>query len=348
MRKAVTMLLILVMLSSVMGSALAVKINKEQIKSGIFDVQKGFHLENLSVGMTVVHYDGWTKVYVSGKEIFSIDENKVEYTLTPLGPKKASYIFEVPSGSYVVKQGNVIKVYDKNRTCILKIIDHRKRLKDIGTVVASSNLNGWIEDGYNWNINSLDYFEAYLNVPKSPPSPEYNTVNFLFNGIEPNTGDSIVQPVLEWNRHANNKWTISAWAVYRNGDAIYSTPLTVSEGDTIKGTMEWKDDYDPVIADCWYVEVKDSTTNKVTSLYSNAVWRDNDLAVFVTLEGYNIKDNSDICGDTIFYNMHLYDESYNLIYVNWDKWINPDASGYLSNLNVIVHSSSKVELDTAN
>ena len=347
-RSLIGILLALVMLGSVVSPALAVKISKEQIKSKIFDVQKGFRVENLSVGVTVVHYDGCTRVYVSGEEIFSIDENKVGYTLTPFGPKKVTHIFGVPSGSYVIEQGNIIEVYDKNRTCILKIVDHRKHLKNIKTIVPSSSLNGWIEDGYNWNINSLDYFEAYWNVPKSPPSPEYNTVNFLFNGIEPNTGDSIVQPVLEWNRHANNKWTISAWAVYKNGDAIYSTPIIVNEGDIIKGTMEWQDDYAPFIADCWYVEIKDCTTNKVTSLYSNAVWRDYDLAVFVTLEGYNIKDNSDICGDTTFYNMHLYDESYSPIYVDWHRWINPDASNYLSNLNVIVHSSSKVELDTAN
>jgi len=36
------------------------------------------------------------------------------------------------------------------------------------------------------------------------------------------------------------------------------------------------------------------------------------------------------------------------VYVDWHKWINPNAPKYLSNLNVIVHSSSKVELDTAN
>jgi len=129
---------------------------------------------------------------------------------------------------------------------------------------------------------------------------------------------------------------------------ISSATLSIVIGDTMKGTMEWQDDYAPVIADCWYVEIKDCTTNKVTSLYSNAVWRDYDLAVFVTLEGYNVKDDSDICGDTTFYNMHSYDESYSPIYVNWHSWINPVASNYLLNLNVIVHSSSKVELDTAN
>ena len=338
--------LVLVVMGSVISPALAVKISnelsKEQIKSEIFDVQKGFRVENLSAGVTVVHYDGRTKVYTSKKEIFSIDKNKVGYILTPFGLKKATHVFEVPSGSCVIEHGNTIKVYDKNRACILKVVDNQKHLKNIKkTIAPSSSLNGWIEDSYNWKINSIDYFEAYWKVPKSPPSPGYNTVIFLFNGVEPNTGGSIVQPVLEWNRHVNNKWTISAWAVDKN--AIYSTPITVNKGDIIKGTII----YLP-FAYCWYIEIKDCTTNEVTSLYSNAVWRDCDLAVFVTLEGYNIKDNSDICGSTAFYNMHLYNKNYSPIYIDWHKWISPNAPKYLSNLNVIVHSSSKVELDTAN
>lgn len=314
----------------------------EFVKHKAFDPKMGFDVHQLPIGSVVTHHNNLTKVYSPrGEELFSIDDTTVGEIYTPVGPIKSTRIFRVPSGSYVMVSGSVTRVY-LNGTCILTVKDY-----DTYTI---PDFDGWIEDAYNWSINYLDLFEAYWDVPSSPPSPNPYAVNFLFNAIEPTDYSAIVQPVLEWNWGGSGRWTAKAWAVDQNGNTYTSDPINVDVGDQLKGTLLWQDDYAFPISDCWYIEITDCTTDQKTYLYSNAVGRDFNLGVFVALEGYNIEDDGDVPGNTTFYNIVFKDNNLNPVYFQWNEWIDSTATNYLTGLDVVTYwfDNSLVSLKTAN
>ncbi len=93
----------------------------------------------------------------------------------------------------------------------------------------------------------------------------------------------------------------------------------------------------------WLIEVYDENTGDYTALNSNVIGTEN-LAVFVALEGYGIYDNTDVPGDTLFYQMSFYDPLWNQISIKWNPWISSNTP--LTSLNVIIYSSNSVKLET--
>jgi len=121
---------------------------------------------------------------------------------------------------------------------------------------------------------------------------------------------------------------------------VYSGRITVNTGDTLKGQLHWSDTYDQ-----WYIQLSDITTGESEYLWSDYVPNTN-VQVDVTLEGWNIDDNSDVPGDTKFYNM-AYKNNGNPISVTLYRYISSSAP--LTGLNVeFVSNPTEVILHTAN
>lgn len=157
---------------------------------------------------SVIHYLNCITVVCGhdGNIILSINDSKVPKLPTPAGYSlPVTHIIQVPSGSCIRTDGNVTKVYKDGR-CILTVIHDE-------IVPAYS---GWIEQANDWTVPNLDRFWAYWDVPKFPPAPNSNTVDFLFNAIEPDDGSMIIQPVLEWNWGGSGRWTAAAWYVIQD------------------------------------------------------------------------------------------------------------------------------------
>lgn len=106
-----------------------------------------------------------------------------------------------------------------------------------------------------------------------------------------------------------------------------SDPIDVNVGDTLNGCMWY-----PSSINMWDVYIVDQNTDQGTAIYTDIIGTSN-LATFVALEGHNIDGDSDVPGDTTFYNMDFSYQS-NLVDITWNSDI--DDTVPLTGLNVTI------------
>lgn len=313
--KLVSVLLLGLLVLSSFGSA-AVNEEKEQPLK-VLEYKGNEYI--IPFGAYIIHENGKTLIYGKHHELIAnVSDYDVQEVFVPgKGRVPATHVYQVPSGAYVYRKRGAIEVI-YNGDVLLTIINKNKNgvninKKDRPTFIPG--FNGWIEDAEDWYVSEITWFSAYWDVPNSP-STTSSTI-FLFPAIEPSDGSAIIQPVLEWNNRGAPKWTIASWWVSGN-DALYSTPLDVSVGDTIYGVMDWHENLA-----MWSIETCDETTNKCTTLYTD-IFDPLGNAVFVTLEGYNVKDKADLPGDTYFYQVQTYNSN-GEFYPDWEPWVSQEA-----------------------
>ncbi|ADN36312.1 hypothetical protein Mpet_1555 [Methanolacinia petrolearia DSM 11571] len=192
------------------------------------------------------------------------------------------------------------------------------------------------------SVDEIAQFIAYWDVPSSP-SPQSDSIVYLFNAIEPSNGHAIIQPVLEWNKHSAKDWTGSAWYFppYQN-EGYFSTPIDVDVGDTIKGTMGWNPGNNK-----WTITFKDEDTGVSTVNITGCIGYQ-DVKVFTALEGYYVDDDSEVPGDTTFYNMRFRDLNLQNVDIEWLPDV--DGTAPLTGLRVEIPDgiNTWVKLHTAN
>lgn len=295
---------------------------------------------------SIIHHtkDGLTRVYSSdGKQILSAVDSMAKEIATPRGFRPATFVSQVPSGSHVIHQDNATYVFRNGDLILTVLCDQpyeyngslqKNEYMDVG------GFNGWIEYAYK-NIPQITQFDAYWKAPTCPPSSEFAEPVFLFNGIRTPDETAIVQPVLEYNQPITGQyWTGCCWALEDGMQDIHSDRITITTGDTLKGELHWSSTYGQ-----WYIQISDITTGEAEYLWSNYVPTTN-VQVDVTLEGWNIDDDSDVPGDTRFYNM-VYKNNGNPISVTLYRYISSSAP--LTGLGVeFVSNPTEVILHTAN
>ncbi|KAJ7651394.1 hypothetical protein FB45DRAFT_1051128 [Roridomyces roridus] len=100
--------------------------------------------------------------------------------------------------------------------------------------------SGWITYASWLNTNSapISSFTTTWTVPPAPKTFNGQTV-FLFNSIEPSSGNAILQPVLQYGPSAaggGQYWSVASWYVGPSG--TYFTPLVrVNPGDVLRGVI---------------------------------------------------------------------------------------------------------------
>ncbi len=176
---------------------------------------KGDDVFVIPEGSKIVHENGITSVYSGNKLISIYDDSKVEIIHVPSGKLvPVTHVHQVPSGSMLIEEDGIVKTYYKDN-CILTVIDHDtvddERISQFPTIPT---YDGWVEWSQDLSVDELWQFDAYWTVPSSPPDPNDDAINFLFNGIQPDDADRIIQPVLEWNQLDSGRWTGRAWSVY--------------------------------------------------------------------------------------------------------------------------------------
>jgi hypothetical protein len=101
---------------------------------------------------------------------------------------------------------------------------------------------GWIENAQwrNGSTEPIIYFSTTWAVPPPPSSSDNQTI-FLFNGMQPDSGAHILQPVLQWGSSAaggGDYWSITNWYADGQGGAAAFKPLIqVQPGDVLRGVM---------------------------------------------------------------------------------------------------------------
>ncbi|WAI01440.1 hypothetical protein [Methanogenium organophilum] len=299
---------------------------------------KGESLHQIPVGSIIHHSsDGITRVFTQdGKQIISaIDADAEKVPVPSAGLLPATHVHQVPNGSDIYTNENITKVYN-DEACILTVVDNQR---DAEKKLPVPSYGGWIESSYDWSVNEIAQFIAYWETPSSPSS-QSDSVIFLFNAVEPSNAHGIVQPVLEWNRHAYRDWTGAAWYVPYQQQGYFSEPIDVDVGDTIKGTLGWNSGISK-----WNIIFNDLDAGTSTMSFSDCVGCQ-DVAVFTALEGYNVDADSEVPGDTTFYDMRFKDLNLQTVDITWEPYIDDDAP--LTGLNVERPSDNWVKLHTAN
>jgi hypothetical protein len=295
---------------------------------------------NIPRGSTIYQRaDGITEIRdANNRLILTAKDNEAALLPTPGGLRRATHILQLPPDSRIKIDGNITKIYEGER-CILTAVERGSKTSSKEVI---PDFDGWIEWTEDWTVAELDWFRAYWEVPSAPPNPDNDVVDFLFNAIETDAGNIIIQPVLEWNWGGSSEWTGAPWVV-RDSPSFSSrgSTIAVSTGDTIRGTMRW-DDW----SSDWYTAFRNLSTGQGTELSVGGIPDTyQDVAVFCTLEGYNIYDNNDVPGDTTFYDME-FEYNSSTVDITWEGDFG--YFPYLSGLYITIYSDNKVTLNTAN
>jgi hypothetical protein len=175
-------------------------------------------------------------------------------------------------------------------------------------------VNGWLESV--WVDTSDSYGEISSTWPV-PPLPAINNGEtlFFFNGLEDISAvQSILQPVLQW--YAPGPWAVASWNCCLSGITVESTPVKVSPGDTILGTISSTCKAGVTYCAKWNIVSEDQNTGKKTTLAKTPsdgqVWN---WAFGAVMEIYGVTECTDFPkgNKSTVFTTQLYDQNLDLV-----------------------------------
>jgi hypothetical protein len=289
-------------------------ISEKDGKSGIIPVGAIIHHSDKGV-TTILDFEG--------KQLFAVNDADAGMVFTPTGYKPATFVIEIPDGSFVDVKGSTMYV-SYNGKLILTIIDNNKNSETVeksGTLAYNPTWREeYIEGAQSAALSNIGQFTANWNVPASPrylyvdPSnPTRRSQLAIWNGITTNDESYLIQPVLEWawkdragSPEPGQVWTGASWFAYPGSSStLHSTRISgVYPGDNIEGNMLFNH-----INNYWTITFRDTTRNIQTTLMTsqNAMPNTN-VKIQVYLETANrasIPNNNYMCGDSTFTNFYL-------------------------------------------
>ncbi|KAF7292748.1 hypothetical protein MIND_01173300 [Mycena indigotica] len=161
-------------------------------------------------------------------------ESESDLVLTPSGYQNRANVHHVPSGAHIMHVADKIHVLHPNGT-LFKVVT--PKIKAPTPVVARSAASaaatmasGWITYA-SWVSSAPDTqpiknFTTSFTSPQEPASNIGQTL-FLFNGLCPADGTSIIQPVLQYgysSRGGGSYWSSGAWYAFSNTE-FFASPL---------------------------------------------------------------------------------------------------------------------------
>lgn len=279
----------------------------------------------IHAGAIIHHSDkGVTTIFDSeGKQLFAANDADAGMVFTPTGYKPATFVNEIPDGSFVdVKGSNIYVSY--NGKLILTILDDHKNK---GTTAKSGTLTynptwreEYIEGAQSAVLSNIGQFTANWNVPASPGSlyvdpsnPMRRSQLAIWNGITTNDESYLVQPVLEWAwkdragiPEPGQVWTGASWFAYPGSSStLHSTRISgIYPGDNIEGNMLFNN-----FNNYWTITFRDTTRNiQTTYMTSQNAMPNTNVKIQIYLETANrasIPNNNYMCGDSTFTNFYL-------------------------------------------
>jgi hypothetical protein len=243
------------------------------------------------------------------------------YVVTPFGYFHPSCVLRITEGEMLLEDGRIQHengVADANAPfCSYPRFSPTGALITAGTTIVKPAeapiVNGWVESVWATASTSYGKISATWTVPPQPSVNDNQTV-FFFPGLEDiNAVQSILQPVLQW--YAPGPWAVASWNCCLSGITVESTPVTVSPGDTIVGTITPTCKAGLKYCAKWNIVSEDKTTGKKTTLSKTPsdgqVWNWGFGAV---LEAYGILRCQDYpANKNVVFDVQLYDQNRNLI-----------------------------------
>jgi hypothetical protein len=179
-----------------------------------------------------------------------------DLVLTPGGLRPRSLVHKLQPGEHVSLKGGRVRIIKTATGEVVKDLGESAKPGESEKSAskkrpATPNLRptpgipdvGWIENSQwrNGGTQPIVYFSTTWIVPPVPSSTDDGQTIFLFNGMQPDSGAHILQPVLQWGPSGaggGNYWSITNWyADGKGGPAAYQTPIQVNPGDVVQGVM---------------------------------------------------------------------------------------------------------------
>jgi hypothetical protein len=219
---------------------------------------------------------------------------------TPMGPRNASLVYEVPNGASVESDGRVTLNGD-----VLAKVDALATPQGPANATPPTDHNpavaNWV--AYTWaNVPSggAGYFnsiDADFTVPTPPRSSasQDGSIVYLFPSVE--NSDSIVQPVLQYGAGpagGGDYWGVANWLCYAAGSGTpcpHSTLMRVNPGDhiTTSTTMTGLS----TTSQTWVVTATDVTTGTQVTTTFNPDTNPFTSAQSGVLEAYGLQNCED-------------------------------------------------------
>ncbi|KAJ6451202.1 hypothetical protein C8R45DRAFT_1042445 [Mycena sanguinolenta] len=256
---------------------------------------------------------------------FTLAAPTVETVLTPGGHRAGSKIYEIPAGASLAHVDDHVHILAADGTVLNKVQVTPTTVKS----AVSPLETGWITyaSWLNTGTSPISSFTTTWTVPAVPQTNHDQTV-FLFNSIEPDSGDAILQPVLQFGPSAAGGgafWSLATW--YLVGDSTFHTTLVrTSAGATLDGIITLTSS-----SGSNFNYVSSFTNVAGTSLtVSNAaelVWATE------TLEAYGLVAKTDYpAGSTVFSDINLKLASGAVPTVSWSH-VNDATDGLSTTIN---------------
>jgi len=315
-------------------------------------------VSKIPYGSIIYHSkEGVTTVFdEKGKQLFAAEDAKSVKVTTPRSETPATFVHEIPSGSIIKEQeGKIFVIY--NGKLILTLIndstyDLQSKNFFNSRLAASSGSNGltplgtwlgWIEYAES-TPTTLTLFEATWEAPLLTPSnSDVRESLAIYNGIEHDEVDGVMQPVLMWNfckkgdDQVHLYYTGAAWDYRSMGqqDELHSTLISVSPGDTIRGKMQWKQ-----FLNLWIIQFDNLETGQSTSILTDRFPKDN-LKLYMTLEASarGVKPNDQSLTESITFDKVIIKNKGDIVPVTFTGYTWPGASNYFTNLEAKVYQN---------
>lgn len=238
-------------------------------------------ISKIPYGSIIYHSrDRITSVFdSSGKQLFTVDDSKAVKVFTPQGPQTATFVHEVPGGSFINTQGNRKYTIYENQVILTEITEF-STASDTTKSAPSDWPPQYIEGVEYTPSQAVGQFRSQWTVPTAPTSTQSGQITTIWNGLHRNSGASgVIQPVLAWNENGNQKYTIRVWEV-STGGTYKSTQYGARAGHTIIGDIAWDSSMN-----YWKATIKDVNSGDISPMWSNLVSTSSCQAALM-LEGF--------------------------------------------------------------
>jgi List-Bact-rpt repeat protein len=256
-----------------------------------------------------------------------------DFVITPFGYFHPSCVMHLAEDEELLRGGEVIQRADGTKYTV-PVCAYPHYTPSGEAIRAQSGIqppyidHEWLLAGNTVTNGSFARVDADWTVPSSPLTYHSQTI-YLFPGLEDtNHTVSILQPVLGWNSDFSKKWGIASWNCCPRGTADESTPVQVSPGDHIFGTVQSTCERGTLTCPKWKISTVNQSTGRVTTLNNTPnEGQTFNWAFSGALEVYSITQCTDLpASHYVTFYPTLWDYDLNLI-DNPGWWLMDQTSG---------------------
>ena len=160
------------------------------------------------------------------------------YVRTPGGFRHNSFVHPLKPGHVVAKHAGVLRTLDVATNTLVDVPAATVPAQDLAGAGG-----GWVTWAAWVNATgaSITSFMTSWVVPPAPSS-DSNQLIYIFNALEDQAGDDILQPVLQWGVSGGgggSYWGVASWYVDSSQHAFCTPVVPVKVGDKLIGVLSF-------------------------------------------------------------------------------------------------------------